>query len=307
MGGSGGGRYSGPSSPFLQQQIQRIHEKERARLSKDITEYLQKVLARFNDRDTDKAAQRLKVLKDLLGKDAEIDQLLLGGSVAKHTAVDGLSDIDALVILDREDLRGKSAKTMLNAFYKTLNDRLHRDDVSKIEKGRLAVTITYKDGIEIQLLPALKTGSTISIAASDGVNWNDTNPHIFQRELTRANRRLNQSLIPTIKIIKSIVSSFPNQKQLTGYHIEAMSVDASKGYRGPKTSKALILHVLEHASQRVLTPMKDATGQARTIDAYLGKASSISRRNISQTLLGVRRRLEAAKSIAEWSTIIGEE
>ena len=108
----------------------------------------------------------------------------------------------------------------------------------------------------------------------------------------------------TCKLMKSVVSTFPDQKQLTGYHIEAMALNAAKGYQGRKTPKAFLLHLLGHAADRVLRPMADVTGQSRNVDAYLGKANSAERRNISQVLTGMKRRLEAATTVSQWRTVL---
>lgn len=305
-GSGGGGRYNGPSSSSLQQKLEQVWQQERARFEKDIELYLQTLLAKYNNRDVEKTGEQLDILQDLLGKDTEVDRILLGGSVAKHTAIDGLSDVDALVILDKQDLAGKSPKEMLDSFFKTVNDKLPRTDVVSVDKGQLAVTVKYRDGTEIQLLPAIKTGEKVSIASADGKGWNDTKPVAFQKELTRINQQLNQTFVPAIKLVKSIVSSLPEQKQLSGYHIEALAVDAAKGYDDAKTPKALVSYLLGHAADRVLRPMRDSTGQSRTLDAYLGQEGSVERRNVSQTLLGIRRRLEAATSVADWRSVLGD-
>ena len=170
-----------------------------------------------------------------------------------------------------------------------------------------AVTIKYDDGTELQLLPALRTKNTISIAASDGKNWNETKPRLFQKELTTANGKMNDALIPSIKLFKSINSSLPEQKQLSGYHIETLSVDAVRNYDGPKTYKNILIHLLNHSSQRILTPIKDKTGQSRVVDEYLGKANSVQRKNISQTIDGMKRRLESARSVSQWRAVFEDE
>jgi predicted nucleotidyltransferase len=306
MGGSGGGRYRGPSTQDLQRKIEQAQEQERQRLDGDVNEMLQKLLASFNDRDIETTERRLSEIRNILGETVEVDNILLGGSVAKHTDVNGISDVDALVILNREDLGGEPAQTLLDVFYEMLDQSLPRDEVAMVNKGRLAVTVKYRDSSEIQLLPALRSGQTISIAAADGKGWNDTQPKVFQRELTKANDRLNKGLVPAIKLMKSIVSDFPTQKQLTGYHIEAMALETASGYRGPNTPKRLLIHLLDHAADRVLRPIVDSTGQSRTIDSYLGKADSIERRNISQALEGMKRRLEAAMTVAQWRAVFGE-
>lgn len=307
MGGGGSGsRYLRPWSSAERQKIDDAQEKERQRLDGEVNALLNDLLARYNSRDTDATKNKLEKLSDIIGEKTEIDQILFGGSVAKHTEVNGLSDVDALVILDRSDLQGKSPKELLNVLYQTLNAKLPRSEVGSVSKGQLAVTIKYQDGSEIQLLPALRTKNTISIAAADGNNWNDTKPKAFQRDLTTANSKMNQGLIPPIKLLKSMNSDFPKQKQLTGYHIETMAVDAVKNYDGLKTPKSLLIHLLGHASKRVLSPIQDKTGQARTVDAYLGQANSMERRNISQTLLAMKRRLETATTVSQWKSIFDE-
>src|SRR5258708_6375018 len=119
MGGGGGGRYDGPSSNRAEARIQEARERERERLDFDVNALLNQVLASFNSRDRNLTQRRLDDLQNLVGQDAQVDRILFGGSVAKHTEVDGLSDIDALVILDRDDLRGLSATQVREAFFKT--------------------------------------------------------------------------------------------------------------------------------------------------------------------------------------------
>jgi hypothetical protein len=205
MGGSGGGgRYTGPPSESIQRRIDRAREQERQRLEGQVNDLLQRLLAQFNDRDRAKIGDRLSEIESCLADAVEIDRILFGGSVAKHTDVDGLSDVDALVVLDRQDLAGKPPADVLGAFHKTLDDTLPRQEISSIRKGRLAVTVTYDDGLEIQLLPALRTGQTVEIAGPDGRSWSDTQPRIFERELTTLNQRLNFALVPTIKLSSSL-------------------------------------------------------------------------------------------------------
>lgn len=307
MGGSGSGSRFGPLSQSMIRKLQQAQDKERETLEKDINQFINKLLIGYNERDLDSRKKKLDEVREVLKDEAEIDQILFGGSVAKHTEVSGISDIDALVILDRSDLQGKSPKELLDAFSKILSNNLPRNDLKSLERGKLAVTIKYDDGTELQLLPALRTKKTISIATSDGKNWNETKPRVFQEELTTANSKMNNALIPSIKLFKSINSSLPEQKQLSGYHIETLSVDAVRNYNGPKTYKNILIHLLNHSSQRILTPIKDTTGQSRVVDEYLGKANSIQRKNISQALNGMKRRLESATSVSQWRAVFEDE
>lgn len=307
MGGSGGGGggYIPPSSDALRRKIEKARQDEQLRLDADVNQFLQRELTLYNDRDVAQTQVRLNEIAELLGDEMEIDNLLFGGSVAKHTYVDGLSDVDALVVLDRSDTRGFSAEKVLDEFHDKLNENLPRQDVAAIDKGRLAVTIRYKDGSEVQLLPAIRSGNLVKIPDSSGAGWNETSPRIFQQQLTKQNERLNGALVPTIKLVKSLISDLPKQQQLTGYHIEALALDAAKGYRGIMTPKAILSHVLDHAATRSRTPISDISGQSRNVDDYLGKPDSAQRKLASQAIAGIKRRLDAATSIAQWKAMFG--
>ena len=303
MGGTGG-RYSGPTTDDVLERISRAQEKEKERLDGQVNDLSKELLANYNDRDTEKVAERLDDIRERLSEVAELDAVLFGGSVAKHTAVDGLSDVDALVILDRERIGGDTPQDLITSIYRLLDKSLPRSEVESIRKGRLASTVTYQDGQEVQLLPALRSRQTVRIPASDGRSWQDTKPRTFQRALTDANRQMNGSLVPTIKLVKSVAANLPSQKQLSGYHVETLAVDAAIDYSGPKNPRALLLYTLKHAAQRVLRPIADVTGQSRTVDAYLGPRDSVQRRNVSQTLAGIVRRLEAASTVTQWRAVL---
>jgi hypothetical protein len=300
MGGSGGGRFSGPLTESLERQIERARQQEQDRLEREINSFLHRLLVHYNDRNTDLISERVSQVQRLLGEAAEVKSIIFGGSIAKHTDVSGLSDVDALVILRRTDLTGKPPQALLDAFYQILRTKLPRAEVASINKGRLAVTVKYLDDLEIQLLPALRSGTTISIAEADGKGWNETKPLQFQTALKDADVRLNGNLVPAIKLVKSLVDDLPELKQLSGYHIEALALDAMQGYNGPTTPRALLLHILERAAERILTPLKDITGQSQELDAYLGPANSLRRRNTAQALVGMRRRLAAATTLSQW-------
>jgi len=304
MGGSGG-RYFPKRTDALQKRIERARQTaERQRLDSDVSKFLQDVLTTFNQRDAEKVQEYLGKIMEILGEGAQVEQFLFGGSVAKHTYVDGLSDVDALVILDRADLAGKSPEAVLKAFHKQLQDGVTYDIVQSVEKGKMAVTVTHQDGTEVQLLPALRVGGKVAIPDATRGEWKETNPKAFQRALSKANERLSHSLVPTIKLVKSIISGFSKQKRLTGYHVESLALDAAKGYRGARTGKALLVHVLESASKRVLRPIRDVTGQSRVVDSSLGRSNSPDRRLVADALASVARRLNAATSLDQWKAVI---
>ena len=308
MGGSGGGGGGFPaSSDVIQRKIEEAREAESQRLERDLDRLLQAFLAEVNDRDVDATRQRVDLVAKALKEVADVEALLFGGSVAKHTFVDGLSDVDALVILGRSETQGMSPQRVLDRMEAELSRVLGRGEVESIDRGTLAVTVRFRDGTELQLLPAVRSGTRLKIPDSSGAGWNATNPTTFQRELTRENNRLNRALVPTVKLMKSLVGDLPKQQQISGYHAEALCVDAAKNLSGSPPPRELLIHVLDHASSRVMKPIRDVTGQSRVVDEYLGPAGSSQRRLVSQALGGIKRRLEAATSISQWRAMFGSK
>ena len=209
------------------------------------------------------------------------------------------------MILDRETTQGLSSQEVLNKMHDNLSIELKQGDVSSIEKGALAVTIKYNDGMEIQILPAVRSDDALKIPSSDGAGWNATAPHVFQEKLTDLNKKMDSGLVPTIKLVKSLISDLPKQQQLSGYHIESLAIDAAKNYKGPTTPRALLSHILDHVSDRTRQPMKDVTGQSRNVDDYLGEPESSHRKLVSQAVSGIKRRLDAATSLTQWKVMFG--
>src|SRR5258708_37063028 len=100
---SGGGASYFPSRPVRLQRLvrQSVENTDEKRLESDINDYLQQFLTKLSERDAEKTRAYIDELGQILGEGHEIEKFLFGGSVAKHTYVDGLIDVDALVVLDR--------------------------------------------------------------------------------------------------------------------------------------------------------------------------------------------------------------
>lgn len=305
MAGGGGGGYSGMSSE-LWEKLDAAREEGRAALNSQIEGYLGEILVAANERDTDLVGNRLTKIADILSETADVEQLLYGGSVGKRTAVEGISDVDALVIIDSETAMPRSPARFLTDFAKELYVKLDHAEVESVTAGTLAVTVKYRDGPDIQLLPAVRKGDRVMIAKADRRGWRPTAPKAFRDALTSANQKANGQLVRVVKLFKVINDKLPPQKQLIGYHIEALAIEAVKGYGGPFTPRKLLLRFLEKSSERVLTRIPDATKQSRFVDGYLHRDRSPERRNVAQTLMGLKRRLDAATSVAEWKALFDD-
>lgn len=272
-----------------------------------VSSEINKLLVDFNNRDVEATNRHLETIKQSIEKEIEgsID-VRFGGSVQKHTYVDGLSDIDSLVSIDKSDLVGKSPQEVLSYFYARLRQSLPNTNITK---GDLAVTVKFADGEEIQLLPALKSGDKYMIATPQGSSWSKVSPKNFINALKKVNDLNKSKLIPTIKLIKGINSKFPKYSQLSGYHIESLSIEIFKKYAGVINTKSMLQHFFEQGKELVKSPIKDKTGQSVHVDDYLGPNNSKIRRAISYILDRVSRKMKNADgsgSLESWQEILEE-
>jgi len=308
MGGSSGGFFHGETDPEKLMQMV-IDSKERTKdqqFDNNIAKLISFLLAHFDDRDTDLINSRLDNIKKALGKDIEgtVD-LLFGGSVAKHTYVDGLSDVDALILLDKSELMDLSPIEVQRYILSRLKQRLPR---TQIKRGNLAITVKFKDA-EIQLLPSIRHKEGFRIPNSTGKRWAIINPKEFTDRLTRINKKVGQKLIPTIKLAKSIISDLPKHRRITGYHTEALALEIFRKYTGVKTNKAMLAHFFREATNYIQKPIKDKTGQSKYVDEYLGDKDSPQRKIVADALGRIGRRItnaDGSRSIHQWRNILGD-
>ncbi len=309
MGGSGSGFPFQSKPEDLAQKIRDAEKKEKDN-SFDITinELLAKTLLKANDRDAEKINEYVNEIAAAI--ELEIDGTLnirYGGSVAKHTYVDGLSDIDTLALIDNTSLKDKTPSEVKNYFAKNIQSKLPHTEVSI---GNLAVTIKYKDGTEIQVLPSLKTSKGFKIqSAKLNDKWSRINPQTFLKTLRYVNIKMQGKMIPIIKLAKSILANLPDRRKMTGYHIEATAIEVFKDYTGPKKNKEMLKYFFEQSSKVVLNPIKDKTGQSAHVDGYMGNKNSILRQLVSDSLSNISRRMQnadATSNLIFWQELLGK-
>lgn len=310
MGGSGGGGPFVHHSPEqLREQVRKAEEKTTmAAFEAKLSQVLGNLLAAYNARDVETVRERLDELKGALEEStAGTLDALFGGSVAKHTYVDGLSDIDSLIFINETDLESTRPQAVLARMEEIIKPVLGNQ--ATVEHGRMAVTVDYGDGMLIQLLPAIRTeDGYVRVPSSRRDGWSEINPVAFQEALTRRNQQCGGKLMPTIKLAKAINGQLPETQRLSGYHIESLAIAAFRNYTGDKTTTAMLPTFFERARELVLSPIRDSTGQSVHVDGYLGPANSDVRVATGHLLGRLARRMRnatAAGSTAQWRALFG--
>jgi hypothetical protein len=295
-GGRGGGYFTPKDLENLREEAQ--SRLERTRVDTEVNRLLQSELLGINDRDAARVGQYLDQIEDALRDRIQgFDRLLFGGSVAKHTYVDGLSDVDSLVVVSDAPSSEKTPREIQTELADSLRSRLSRHNIEDISVGRLAVTIQYRDGTKIQTLPILqRSDQQMMISSADGSRWIPIEPRRFAQQLTEVNQRQGGAVVPAIKRAKAVLSNRLGDDAPSGYHVEAMAVDAFRTYSGPRTPRAMLNHLIDNASREVLRPRTDVTGQSRYIDDYLGGTGSSARRVLSRKLSGIAKTMSSGSA-----------
>ena len=310
-GGGAGGAFVNRSPGELRSIVRKAEDETTvAAFEAELARTLGGLLGTYNARDTEAVQVRLEAIKAALQNSIEGSfDLLFGGSVAKHTYVDGLSDIDSLVLINDSAFEGKKPQQVLARMKRVLQQKLGGQ--AEVSHGRMAVTISHGDSMVIQLLPALRAkDGHVHVPSSRLDGWSKIDPVSFQEALTNRNKECSGKLVPVIKLAKAIVGQLPNDQRLSGYHIESLGIDIFRNYQGEKTKSAMLPTFCEHARQSVLSPIKDGTGQSVHVDGYLGAANSEARQAVSHVFGRLARRMRnatAAGSTAQWEALFGLE
>ena len=307
MGGSGGGTgsYLSPHDAELlaREARQRLLQ---SRVDSAVNARLQSELPDINDRDADLTNDRLEAIESSLSNmTGDVQRLLFGGSVSKHTYVEGLSDIDALVEVAEEGVSNRSPADVRDSLERALRESLPHGEVDDLRKGRIAVTVRYLDGTEIQLLPAIRQDNELAVSSWDGNGWTKIRPQDFGDLLTATNQNQGGAVVPAIKLAKSILANVLGDNAPTGYHVEALAIDAFRGYTGPRTSRATLIHLVESASERVLRPIRDISGQSTNVDDYLGEQNTSDRQRLARRLQRLANTMRTAQSVETWDQLLG--
>ncbi len=312
MGGSGGGSSwsSSNSSDEINQLLRRASENtEGSSYNSEVNSLLQNALKEFNAREPEVTQRHLNVLKEAIEREIENSvDLLFGGSIRKNTFINGLSDVDTLVLVNNTSLEKKPPQEVLEYFAQRIQQRLPNTDVSV---GKLAITVRYSDEQEIQLLPAIRTKTGFKISNPDEGRWsNVVRPESFARKLTAINQALSGRVLPTIKLVKYIIDkTITKNLKISGYHAESMAIEAFKNYQLRTTSKEMLLHFFREAINLVKSPIQDKTGQSLHVDDYLGVKNSQDRLKISKFLERLTNQMESSdnlKSLTKWQEWFGE-
>ena len=272
----------------------------------EVNSYLRKRLKEANARNSEAIRRHVRGLRKALEREGDVIRPLFGGSFSKNTYVNGISDVDILMTINDSSLSGQPPNAVIRKMADMISQRMPH---TKLRKGAMAVTVTYSDGYEIQVLPAIRAKSGIRIAERGSNKWsNVVNIKGFLLKLTEVNKANDRKVVPAIKLTKAMADQLVQRTEdkLSGYHIESLAIDAFEDYRGNTDSKSMVIHLAKFSAKAVLEPIKDSTGQSRYVDEYLGPPNSTKRKQAADTFKTMQKRLNGCKSTEDLDKLFGQ-
>ena len=223
------------------------------------------------------------------GIDGSVD-IVYAGSVAKWTYVEGVSDVDNHVRINGTSLENKRPAEV-KAYIRQQLSKL--PNVKSVTETSRTVTVTYRDGTEMQYVPVIKTKNGYRVA--DGNRWsNVVYENRFRRDFQRTNKKCGGRLTSLISILKKENANNLKGQQMSGHHIEVMANRIFKQAPASKTKTVMSMYEYyhQHASRHIMHRMRDVTGQSTYVDKRsLGGPDSESRRALSRRFASRARRM----------------
>lgn len=270
----------------------------------DFNRRCEELLSRYSDRNNVNIRRHIEGLCAVLRREGNVVQAIYGGSVSRGTDVNGISDVDILLVVNQSSLINQPPSRVIDYVKETLERHLSGNP---IRTGNLAVTVRYADDIEIQILPAIRRGTEGFRIAKPGSNqWSGTVlSGRFAEKLLEVNQRNGSRVLPTIKLAKAIADCFVTRpsRKISGYHMEALAVRAFENYQGPRDPKSMLIQLFGNSITAVMTPIRDTTGQSTTVDEYLEEEGSILRQRASTYFGQMRGKVNSCRNSSDFDSL----
>ena len=270
----------------------------------DFNRRCEELLARYSHRNNASIRRHIEGLCTALRRDGNVVQAIYGGSVSRGTNVNGISDVDILLVVNQSSLINRPPSAVIDYVKETLEGHLSGNP---IRAGNLAVTVEYADETEIQILPAIRRGTEGFRIAKPGSNrWSGTVlPNIFADRLMEVDQRNGSRVLPTIKLAKAIADCYVKRpsRKISGYHMEALAIKAFENYQGPRDPKSMLVHLFGNSITAVLTPIRETTGQSTTVDEYLGEEGSRLRQRASIYFRQMRGKVNSCRNASDFDSL----
>jgi len=241
------------------------------------------------------------------------------GSYDRDTLIRYLKegDVDLMVVLhygkNKEYDLKEGIRKVLEKFKEILKES-YSDTECIIDRNCVSMKFSQ---FKLDVVPAFEySGGGYSIPDTYRSQWLHTNPIKFAEKITEINKRMNNSFVPLIKMIKGWNRTY--SKRLRGFHIECMMINHYNDYTESYTYDSMIKIFFSKLPEYLDGASYDPISGDR-VDLYLDNDSLENKRSVfvSRAKNAYTKALEAYEdttkypnatniAIDEWKALMGE-
>lgn len=184
----------------------------------------------LTDAQKARAEKQRQVIVERLRTRISIAEDFISGSFGRNTATSPISDVDIVIILNRDQIGDADPSGVLEQVQAAL-DAAYPNKEHPILQNR-SVGISFSGtGIDFDVVPAFKHAGILQIPDRETNRWIPTDPKLHKDLCNKANDDANKKLKPLVKAAKQWNGALP-EKVVRSFHLEVMAYTLLKGAQG---------------------------------------------------------------------------
>lgn len=237
---------------------------------------------------------RLRAIRVRLGQAFNLSKLEKIGSFSRDTFIRGASDIDALAVISRDDVRWgdgyKSSSTVLDHLRRELEGRFPN---TTVYRDVHAVVVGFVD-CSVDVVPAVFSRTTPKgwpvYHMPDGAgDWMETSPGLHNAYIRQQDSASGGKIRGTARLLKFWRECRSPRIPISSFHIE-MILASEEICRGVKSYAQCVADILQNLSQRSCRALQDPLG----VSGYIAAVKTESQGQL--TLASVRNSWDHASA-----------
>lgn len=238
------------------------------------------------------------------------------GSYTRGSAIKGVSDVDLLLVLTRDEVRWGDKYKSSDTVLKNIRDQL-QDRYTKTEVGRdgQAVVISFGDGKHpVDVVPGFyweagPNGYPVFYIPDGSGGWMKTSPQLHNRYIAAADDRSAGKLKSVARLLKFWASRRSSSDSLSGFHLEMLLASTDLCAR-PQAHAISFTEAIKQLSGRNCRALQDPLGVAGYIKAVGTDAKQSALNTTVQSVISHCRTaltaediFDAPEAIRQWKIV----
>jgi hypothetical protein len=270
------------------------------------------------------ARRRRDLFKDAFSADADVDEVIASGSLARGTQKAPIRDVDTILIFKESSHPGwgdpgDSAADALSYVGSRVNALLGATDGEKAKEVRLATPRNHavkcflddpndEDAFTVDAMPAFRREGMLFVPEKRSSQWVHTDPEYLIEETAKAHSSWN-SFAPLVRVLKAWKTRLPADLEIKSLYMEILALKCLP--REGERAQALAAFFTAAASYVRSQVVEDPGGVCGPIqpdlDVYALAVQLDDAAEVSAEAVEAEARGEFATATRRWRAVLGPD